>query len=101
MCKILAEIIQLYISWSSEKSLFIRTNELIFLEIIKVFLDGDISICIIKLVLSNYINHASHDKLDQGLTFNDNVSDICKKANGKSHAITSITRFINLAKIVF
>ena len=101
MCKILAEIIQLYISWSSEKSLFIRTNELIFLEIIKVFLDGDISIFIIKLVLPNYINHASHDKLDQRLTFNDNVSDVCKKANGKIHAITRIKPFINLAKIVF
>ena len=101
MCKILAEIIQLYISWSSEKSLFIRTNELIFLEIIKVFLDGDISIFIIKLVLPNYINHASHDKLDQRLTFNDNVSDVCKKANGKIHAITRIKPFINLGKIVF
>ena len=101
MCKILAENIQLYMSWSLAKSLFIQTNEFIFLEIIKVFLDGDISICIMKLVLPNYINHASHEKLDQRLTFSDNVSYLCKKANGKSHAITRIKPFINLAKTCF
>ena len=37
------------------------------------------------------MNHVSHDKLDQGLIFNGNVSHVCQKASSKIHALTRIT----------
>ena len=110
--KILHKNIQLAIYYLELSKVIIFSDKWAdFLEIIKVFLDGRISICICELVLLNdkkwvcknylYINHVSHDKLDQGLTFNDNVSDVCKKACRKNHARAIITPYINLPKIGF